>query len=158
MKNTDEVQKLEFTKAVLLNALFAGISLTGTAIIFLIFENSLLIYACAITVATLINLAVSYCYAFTRLKKVTYSYGNLYLFRRYAFLYEAFFAVSLSFMLGAFPALFDYLQYTNSTVIFWINISLIWVGTNAAGAKCIIDYMKTIWEEEAKKRGDVLVG
>lgn len=157
MKSEDEVQEKIFKKAIARNIFSSFLLLIGVAIGFSHIEKTLISFADAVLLMTFVNLYVAHCFAFRPLRSLKYSYGNLYLFRKYAFLYESFFAVSLSLLLGTFPILFEYLQYTNITGIFWISFSTIWFGSSAASAKCIIDYSKVIWEEEAKKRGDKLV-
>ena len=106
----------------------------------------LLIFVVAMT-------ALSYKLTSSKLKQVAYSYGNLYLFRRYTFLYEVIFTTAITFLLGAFPVLVEQAKYNNTKVIFRTNIGLILLSCFTAANKCFLEYIETIWQTQGEKKG-----
>ncbi len=159
-------QEKEFLVAILLEfalvfaSLFFGISMLElfTTNIACFSFLDVVLFALGFLVLILFDIILSYYLIWKSLICITYSYANLYLFRKYSFFHEILFVVALTFLLGAFPAIFEYIGFENKTIIFYVNISTIWFGCFVAGTKCIIDYDCLLWDTKAKKKSKKLQG
>lgn len=158
----DQEEKIEQSVAFAIMAIGnIGISIICLTACLLVIEtnaSSLFDYIFWLITWILIDFWLGYRIFLQHLKLVIYSYGNLHLFRKYTFLHEALCAVAIAFLLGVLPAIFDYMHYENELVIFRTNVATIWISCNAAGTKCILEYLRTIWDTENRKSGKSLKG
>lgn len=92
------------------------------------------------------------------LEKLPYSYRNIYLFRRFAFIYEALIVVSLSFLLGISSSVLAVFEINDAITHFKINAFLVGASCITASTKATINYTFTIWDATHKKRGETLYG
>lgn len=89
------------------------------------------------------------------LETLSYSYKNIYLFRKFSFLYNSLIIVSLSFLLGISPSFLTVLKIDDELISFELNTFLIGASCIATATKGTIEYTYTIWDTTHKKKGEV---
>ncbi len=92
------------------------------------------------------------------LGKLPYSYGNIYLFRRFTFIYEALIVVSLSFLLGISSSAFAIFEIDDVLTQFKFNALLIGANCIVSSTKAMLGYTFTVWDATHKKRGETPYG
>lgn len=89
-----------------------------------------------------------------QLEELPYSYKNIYLFKKFTFLFDSLIIVSLSFLLGISSSLLTVLKIEDELIHFELNAFLIGASCIAVSTKATIEYTYTIWDTKHKKNGD----
>lgn len=91
-----------------------------------------------------------------KLGALLYTYENIYLFKKYIFYFEAIITCALAFLLGMNSALIDFLNITNTNLIFFVNTFLVISSCVGTSIKITLQYTYTIWEATNKKKGNII--
>lgn len=90
------------------------------------------------------------------LTNIAYTYRNLYLFRRYNYLYEVLIGASLSFLLAISPSLLGFIGITNESIMLSAKICLTALSCIATGTRATLSYAYITWDADNKKKGESL--
>lgn len=113
-------------------------------------------------IVTLIVLAivfVVFSYIFLKmihreLIEIEYTRTNIYLFRKFIFLYEALITVFLTFLLGVNSSLLSLFEIEDEILDFSINACLVIASCIATSTKVALEYTYTTWEFDHTSKGD----
>lgn len=88
------------------------------------------------------------------LGKIEYTRTNIYLFRKFIFLYEALITVFLTFLLGINSSMFSLFEIEDKVLNFFINACLIAASCITTSTKTALEYTYTTWDIRHQANGD----